>query len=71
MSEARILRLPAVMERTGLARSTVYHLIKVGGFPEPIKLGPRCVGWPAEAVDEWIEQRIGGAAGRENNSNNA
>ncbi|WP_255416738.1 helix-turn-helix transcriptional regulator [Thiohalobacter thiocyanaticus] len=62
--------MPAVMERTGLTKPTIYHLIKVGGFPEPVKLGPRCVGWSAEAVDEWIEQRISGTDRCANNGGN-
>jgi len=54
----QILRLPAVMERTGLARSTIYAFVAGGRFPKPIQLGPRSVGWVEGDVNKWIEQRI-------------
>lgn len=54
----QILRLPVVMERTGLARSTIYAFVADGIFPKPIQLGPRSVGWVEGDVNKWIEQRI-------------
>lgn len=39
----RILRLPAVKDRTGLSRSSVYEKIATGDFPKPISLGARAV----------------------------
>lgn len=53
-----ILRLPAVMARTGLSRSTIYLRIKEGKFPAPISLGIRAVGWVESAVDNWLAERI-------------
>jgi len=57
-TEKSILRLPAVMAKTGYKRSTVYKSIKDGTFPEPIKLGPQSVGWLASEIDAWIDARI-------------
>ena len=54
----KILRLPAVLSRTGLGRSTVYLYISEGRFPKPISLGPRAVGWLEAEIDEWLEQQI-------------
>jgi len=54
----KILRLPMVKERTGLARSTIYLKISQGEFPKPISLGDRSVGWIEEEITSWIEQRI-------------
>ena len=54
----KILRLPAVLSRTGLGRSTVYLYISEGRFPKPISLGPRAVGWLESEIDEWLEQQI-------------
>jgi len=53
-----ILRLPEVINRTGLARSTIYQAITKGGFPSSIPLGPRAVGWLEHEIDEWIQQRV-------------
>ena len=38
---ARVLRLPRVQARTGLARSTIYVRVADGSFPQPIRLGAR------------------------------
>lgn len=54
----RILRLPAVISRTGLARSTIYLRISQGCFPRPIILGRRAVGWIEAEVNDWLDQQI-------------
>ncbi|MGD0632379.1 MAG: AlpA family phage regulatory protein [Terracidiphilus sp.] len=41
----KILRLPVVLDRTGLSRSTVYLRVTEGRFPRPVSLGARAVGW--------------------------
>ena len=53
-----ILRLPAVKERTGLSRSTIYSLIKQKKLKAPIRLGERSVGWLQSDVDEFLSERI-------------
>jgi prophage regulatory protein len=53
-----ILRLPAVKDRTGLSRSSIYAFISRGTFPAPVSLGARAVGWNSESVDAWITGRI-------------
>ena len=54
----RILRLPEVKHRTGLARSTIYSLIETGEFPRQIQLATRSVGWLESEVDDWLNARI-------------
>ncbi len=58
MTDKTIWRLPEVMARTGLPRSTIYHNMSVDEFPQSINLGIRSVGWIAEEVEEWIQDRI-------------
>ena len=53
----KVLRLPDVLERVALSKSTLWRRINDGEFPEPIKLGPRASGWLEEEVDAWIESR--------------
>ncbi|OHY79475.1 AlpA family transcriptional regulator [Marinobacter sp. AC-23] len=50
----RILRLKDVIEKTGLARSTIYKYLAAGTFPKPIPLGGRSVGWVDSEVHDWI-----------------
>ena len=53
-----ILRLPAVQDRTGLSRSTIYLRMKEGSFPKQVNLGARAVGWRSDLVESWIQSRI-------------
>ena len=52
------LRLPEVLARTGLSRSTIYVRLDQGRFPRPVSLGARAVGWIEAEVDEWMRERI-------------
>ena len=54
----RFLRLPEVLERTGLSRSTIYVRLAEGRFPQPVRLGDRAVGWIEAEIDEWVRERI-------------
>lgn len=56
--QVRFLRLPEVLARTGLSRSTIYVRLDEGRFPRPVSLGGRAVGWIESEVDEWIRERI-------------
>lgn len=50
----RILRIQAVLERTGLSRSTLYRKTQDGTFPRQVRLSIRCAGWRESAVREWM-----------------
>jgi prophage regulatory protein len=54
----RILRRPEVLSKIGLATTQLYELIKKGEFPQPIRIGPRAVGFLEAEVDEWIDERL-------------
>ena len=54
----RLIRIKDVMDRTGLARSTVYKYISLRQFPQPIKLGTRAVAWVEREVEAWICESI-------------
>ncbi len=55
----RILRLPEVRSRVGLAKTQIYEQIKDGHFPKPVSLtvDGRAVGWRESEIAGWIEQR--------------
>lgn len=50
----RILRLPAVLERTGLSRSTLYRRIQCGSFPAQVPISIRCAGWRESEINDWM-----------------
>ena len=54
----KILRLPSIIELTGLSRSTIYLRISKDEFPAPISLGGRAVGWVEEDVLNWLQEKI-------------
>lgn len=65
MSDTRtsLLRRRCVEAQTGLARSTLYKLIRNGNFPAPVKLtGSRAVAWSSDAVNAWVASRISNGA---------
>ena len=62
--ENRLLRLEAVMNATGLSRSSIYAYMAAKTFPAAIKIGERSIAWEERAVREWVAARI--AAHRKN-----
>jgi len=53
-----VLRLPAVMARTGFSRSAIYKMVAVGSFPRPVLLHVRAVGWIESDVEAWLQSRV-------------
>lgn len=53
----KIIRLPGVLEVTGISRPQVYRLMRLGEFPRPISIGARAVGWRVADVEAWLESR--------------
>lgn len=54
----QVLRLPAVRQKTGLAKATIYAGIAHGDFPPPIKLGARASGWLESEINSWLASRM-------------
>ena len=54
----KILRLPEVMQRTGLSRSVIYSRMADDTFPQSVQLGTRSIGFVEHEVDAWIEQLV-------------
>lgn len=53
-----LLRLPAVMSRVGLSRSTIYARMSEGTFPKAVKLGARAIGFVQAEIDEWLRSAV-------------
>ena len=54
----RMIRLPQVMQMTGLRRSSIYNRVKEGIFPRQISLGGKAVAWIEGEVQGWLTDRI-------------
>jgi len=54
---AEFWRLPEVMRRVGLGRSTIYRRVQEGEFPAPRDLGGGASAWWAEDVLTWMRNR--------------
>lgn len=59
-TELRIIRLPELMNRTGLSRSSIYKQIAERLLPPSISLGGKSVGWPEAEVHAVIAYRVAG-----------
>ncbi len=64
-STRTILRRRQVEAACGYSRSTIYLRISQGLLPQPVRLGPRAVGWPSDEVDAINAARIAGKSDAE------
>jgi prophage regulatory protein len=54
-----LLHIASVMSRTSLGRSKLYELIRERAFPQPVRLGLRCVRWRAGDIAAWLAEKAG------------
>jgi prophage regulatory protein len=52
-----LLRLPKVLQLTGLKKTTLYGLMRRNGFPRPVQLTDRLVAWRSTDVAGWAQGR--------------
>lgn len=60
-----LLRLPDVMERTGLSRASIYVHVGKGVLPPPVKIGERSAAWPEDEINAINAARVAGKAEHE------
>ena len=54
----RFIRLPQVVEMTGMGKTFIYSRISDGTFPEQIQMGSRSVVWNERDVIDWMNAQI-------------
>lgn len=54
----RMLRIADVCDRTGLARRTIYDMMRRGSFPAAVKVTDHASRWMEAEVEAWLEARI-------------
>ena len=47
----------AVIQKTGLSRTTLWRLARRQEFPAPRQLSANRIGFPADAVEAWLASR--------------
>lgn len=59
----KILRMPALTAKLGIARSTIYDWLNPKSprydatFPKQRRLGQKSVGWVEAELDQWLLER--------------
>lgn len=51
---SRVIRLPEVLNRTGLSRSQIYRMVSQKKFPSRVQLSVRTAGWIEREVEDWL-----------------
>jgi prophage regulatory protein len=52
--KVELIRLPEVLKRIPVSKSSWYQGIKDGRFPAPKQLSARCSAWLASDIDDFI-----------------
>lgn len=58
------VRWPELLAEVPLGQNSIRDLIARGEFPEPVKLGPRSVGFIRDEIEAWKAERIAARGGR-------
>lgn len=56
--QQRFIRLPELLSRLGISKSTFYTMIQHGEFDPPIKLGARTSVWLESSIDKYIDKKV-------------
>lgn len=55
LTPARWARAQHIAQEFGIGRSTLWSYAKKPGFPQPVKLSPRCTLFNREELTAWFE----------------
>lgn len=53
----RLLTRSEVEDKVRLKASAIYRNMRKGGFPLPLKVGPKSVRWKESEIEAWIASR--------------
>ena len=57
LADTRILRMPEIMRRSQLSRTTIWRKVRSGEFPAPVQLSANAIGWHAHIFEKWLKTR--------------
>ena len=52
----QLLKLPDVLKRIPVSRSSWYQGIRLGMYPEPVRIGKRSVAWRSNEIDQLVNK---------------
>lgn len=55
-TDIALIRLPDVIRRTGLSKSSIYAKEAAGEFPRRVKQGPRTTCWRLDEIIAYIDR---------------
>lgn len=58
MTEIRLLTMKEVQASVRLCPNTIRKLVKLGRFPEPIRISSHRIAWRADDVEAWKQRGI-------------
>lgn len=61
-SDTQLVRINEVKAMTGISRSYIYDLMKIGKFPPKVKIASKCVAWVKSEIIAWIDVRVAESA---------
>ncbi|WP_284335997.1 helix-turn-helix transcriptional regulator [Comamonas sp. NoAH] len=53
--DEQLLRIGAVSQKIGMARSTIYKRIHKNQFPRPLVISKKLVAWKKSDIENWIK----------------
>ncbi len=60
----RFIRPEEVRAMLGVSRTTLWRMVRAGGFPRPVLISERRRGYLLDDVQAWAQARLGAAAAR-------
>ena len=56
----KLMRLPQVLDRYPVSRSTLYKQIRQGVFPKPVQISDKSVAWIESEISRILDAKIQG-----------
>jgi prophage regulatory protein len=63
-----VYRLPQVMEKVGLKKSSIYAGMAEGWFPQNFSISRRAKGWTSTSIENFIFERLAASHNQRNPS---
>jgi prophage regulatory protein len=58
ITRERFIRMPVVLDISGLSKTTIYEYVSRGEFPAPVSLGAKSVAWVESEVVAWMDAKM-------------